>query len=440
MAEGKRGLFDWYFKSNLLIRILIGLVLGAIVGMVLAHMGGDAVKTAETYIKPFGDAFIRLLKMIIVPVVLFTLIVGTSSIQPSRLGRVGVKIMVYYIFTSICAAILGLIFGILSQPGRGIMLDVGTGATKAAASVPMSKVLLEIIPENVFNAFAQGVILQIIFFALMAGIALAFMRDSKDERIKNAADSVFHFFEGMAEVMFIVVRWIMQYAPIGVFALMVTVFAFNGSKVVGPLIKVTVVVYIALAVHLFLVYGGLLATRKIGVIGFIKKARNPMLTAFVTRSSGGTLPLSLKCADNMGVSKGVYSFTLPIGATINMDGTTIYQAICAVFIANAVGAPLTMSQMVVVVLTAVLASIGTAGVPGAGALMLLLVLESVGLKVEAGTAVAAAYAMILGIDALLDMGRTCLNVTGDIAGTVIVGDMEGEFDRSKYDAYTGADA
>jgi Na+/H+-dicarboxylate symporter len=206
---------------------------------------------------------------------------------------------------------------------------------------------------------------------------------------------------------------------------------------VGPLIKVTVIVYIALIVHLFLVYGGILLTRKIGIVGFVKKARAPMITAFVTRSSGGTLPLSSACADKMGVAKGVYSFTLPVGATINMDGTTIYQAICAVFIANAVGQPLDVAQMVMVVLTAVLASVGTAGVPGAGALMLLLVLESVGLKVEAGSAIAAAYAMILGIDALLDMGRTGLNVTGDIAGSVLVADIEGELDRAKYDAYAG---
>ena len=165
-----------------------------------------------------------------------------------------------------------------------------------------------------------------------------------------------------------------------------------------------------------------------------------MLTAFVTRSSGGTLPITMKTAENMGISKGVYSFTLPVGATINMDGTTIYQAICAMFIANAVGTPLTMTQMVTVVIVAVLASVGTAGVPGAGALMLLMVLESVGLRVEAGSAVAAAYGMILGIDALLDMGRTSMNVTGDLAGALYVGKLEGEVDDNKYKAFDGNNA
>jgi Na+/H+-dicarboxylate symporter len=219
---------------------------------------------------------------------------------------------------------------------------------------------------------------------------------------------------------------------------MLSVFAINGAKVAGPLVKVTVIVYLALAAHLIFVYGGLLATQKINVFGYIKRARDPMITAFVTRSSGGTLPITTRTADNMGISKGVYSFTLPIGATINMDGTTIYQAICAMFIANAIGVPLTGTQMVLVVITAVLASVGTAGVPGAGALMLLMVLESIGLGVEAGTPVAAAYALIFGLDALLDMGRTSLNVTGDLTGALLVSKMENEFDEKKYNAFDGS--
>lgn len=438
MSEAKRGMFDWYFKSNLLIRIMIGLILGAIVGIILAAMGGDIAMKVNGYIKPFGDAFIRLLKMIIIPVVLFTLVVGTSSISPGRLGRVGMKTLAYYIVTSIFAATVGLLMGVIGKPGMGITLESGVGTAKAAAKTSMTDVILNLIPENFFAALSSGVILQIIFFALLFGIALAFLRDSEDARVKNAADSVFNLFDGLSEVIFIVVRWIMQYAPIGVFALMVTVFAMNGAKVVGPLIKVTIIVYIGLAVQMIFVYGGVLAIKKYGVIGFIKRARDPMLTAFVTRSSGGTLPVTIKTADNMGVSKGVYSFTLPVGATVNMDGTTIYQIICACFIANAVGMPLTGTQMFLAVLTAVLASIGTAGVPGAGAIMLLMVLEAVGLNVEAGSAVAAAYAMILGIDALLDMGRTCMNVTGDLVGAVFVADSEGEMDRAKYDAFDGS--
>ncbi len=441
MSQAKKGLFDWYFKSNLLVRIMIGLILGAIVGGVLAATTapGEKIKILP-YIVPFGDAFIRLLKMIIVPVVFFTLVVGTSSIQPSRLGRVGVKIMAYYLITTFMAAIIGLILALIARPGMGVNLSVGTGEVKLAANKPISQVILELIPENVFGAFTNnGMILQVIFFALMVGVALAFLRDSKDARIKNAAETVYAFFDGFSEAMYLVVRWIMQYAPIGVFALMVNVFALNGPKVAGPLISVVIVVYVGLVIQAVFVYGGFLTVNKMNPFGFFKKARSPMLTAFVTRSSGGTLPITMKTADNMGVSRGVYSFTLPLGATINMDGTTIYQAVCAVFIANAVGSPLTFSQMVMVVVVCVLASIGTAGVPGAGAIMLLMVLESVGLKVETGSVIAAAYAMIFGIDALLDMGRTCINVTGDLVGTTVVAKSENEFDVEKYNAYTGAD-
>ncbi|MDR0486209.1 MAG: dicarboxylate/amino acid:cation symporter [Elusimicrobiota bacterium] len=436
----KKGWFDWYFKTNLLMRIFIGLVLGAVVGISLASVGGDTAVKVNGWIAPFGTAFIRLLQMIIVPTILFTLIIGTASISPNRLGKVGVKTLLYYAVTSVFAVIIGLIFAMVTKPGVGINLITENTAAKEAVKTTASSIILNVSPTNMFDAMNRGSVLQIIFFALLIGLALAFLREAKDERINKAAATVFTFFEGMVEIIFIIVRWVMQYAPIGVFALLVNVFALNGSKVVGPLIGVTVILYIALAVQLIFVYGGFLAVNKLNVFTFIKKARDPMLTAFVTRSSGGTLPISLRTAENMGISRGVYSFSLPLGSTINMDGTTIYEAICVMFIANAIGAPLDLGQMIMVVLTAVLAAIGTAGVPGAGAIMLLLVLESVGLKVEAGSAVAAAYAMILGIDALLDMGRTCMNVTGDVTGALVVAKSENEFDRAKYDAFDGTNA
>jgi Na+/H+-dicarboxylate symporter len=440
MAETKRGIFDWYFKTNLLLRIFLGLILGAIVGIALASAGGDTAAKVNSYIAPFGTAFIRLLQMIIVPTILFTLIVGTASIAPSRLGRVGVKTIVYYLITSVFAVIIGLIFAIVTDPGAGTTLAVTDAVAKEAAKTSASSIILNVIPTNMFDAMNRGSVLQIIFFAILIGLSLAFLKDAKEERVRKAADTVFNFFEGMVEIIFKVVGWVMQYAPIGVFALLSTVFASNGAKVVGPLIGVTVILYAALIVHLIVCYGSALAFNKVNVFSVIKKVRAPMLTAFVTRSSGGTLPISIKTAENMGVSKGVYSFSLPLGSTINMDGTTIYEAICVVFIANVIGAPLDLGQMIMVVLTAVLAAVGTAGVPGAGAIMLLLVLESVGLKVEAGSVVAGAYAIILGIDALLDMGRTCMNVTGDMVGAVVVANSEKEFNREKYSTYDGSNA
>lgn len=437
MSENKRGIFDWYFKTNLLLRIFLGLILGAVMGISLAYSGPETAAKVNSYIAPFGTAFIRLLQMIIVPVILFTLIAGTASIAPSRLGRVGIKVIAFYLITSFFAVIVGLIFAIVTQPGTGIELVATDSVAREAQKTAVSSIILNIIPTNMFDAMNKGSVLQIIFFAIMIGLSLAFLKEAKDERVNKAANLVFTFFEGMVEIIFKVVGWIMQYAPIGVFALLTSVFALNGPKVVGPLVGVVVILYAALAVHLIVVYGGFLAFNKLNVFGFIKRARDPMLTAFVTRSSGGTLPVSIKASENMGISRGVYSFSLPLGSTINMDGTTIYQAICVMFIANAIGAPLDFGQMIMVVFTAVLAAVGTAGVPGAGALMLLLVLESVGLRVEAGSVVAAAYAMILGIDALLDMGRTCMNVSGDIVGALVIAKSEKEFDREKYDAFNG---
>jgi Na+/H+-dicarboxylate symporter len=234
--------------------------------------------------------------------------------------------------------------------------------------------------------------------------------------------------------MYIVVKWVLQYAPIGVFALIAVVFAKQGAKVVGPLGVVTMACFLGYIIHVVVVYGGLLTLNRLSFIKFLQGAKEAMVTAFVTRSSSGTLPVTMRNAEeNLGVSRTVYSFTLPLGATINMDGTAIYQGVCALFIGFAVGIPLTLPQQLTVILTAVLASIGTAGVPGAGAIMLLMVLESVGLPLHEGSPVAAAYAMILGIDAILDMGRTCINVTGDLTGTTLVAKSEKMVDMSLWE-------
>lgn len=424
MSE-KGGILSWYFKSNLLLRILIGLILGAVAGIIFQNATGIiAVLT------PFGDIFVRLLKMIVQPVIIFTLIVGTASIAPSRLGKVGVKIILFYLCTSLFAIVVGLIFGNLIAPGTGLDLAGSDGVAGRELKTPsLIATLLAIVPTNPFNAFASGDVLPTICFSIFFGIALAFTREHSEERVRIAADTTYKFFEGAAEVIFKVVGWVMQYAPIGVFALIFVVFSKQGAEAFGPLLSTTVAVYLGLIFQLIIVYGGILFLFGLNPVKFFKKVRSPMLTAFVTRSSGGTLPVSMDVAENqIGIGRGVYGFTLPLGSTINMDGTTIYLGVCAMFIANAIGMPLTFSQQLTVVLTAVLASVGTAGVPGAGAIMLLMVLESVGLKVESGSAVAAAYAMVFGIDAILDMGRTSMNVVGDMTGTTIVAKLENEMD------------
>jgi Na+/H+-dicarboxylate symporter len=427
-ATKKKGLFAWYFNTNLLTRILIGMVLGIVAGMVF----GKGI----LWVGPFGDILVRLLKMIVMPVVIFTLVVGAASIHPSRLGRIGIKALAWYMFTSAIAVAIGLACGNLFRPGSGMSLgDVGAAAGKTLTQPSLLDTFMAIIPTNPFESVTSGNILAVIFSSIMFGMALAHLRENKKERIRNAAATVFSFFEGCAEIMYKVVQWVLEYAPIGVFALIAVVFAKQGAQAFGPLATITASVYIGLAVHLLVVYCSMVALYGINPLQFLIRIREAFVTAFVTRSSGATLPVSMEVADEkLGVSKGVYSFTLPLGATINMDGTAIYQGVCAVFVGLAIGMPLTFNQQLTVIATAVLASIGTAGVPGAGAIMLLLVLDSVGLKVEPGSAVAAAYAMILGIDALLDMGRTGMNVAGDLAVTTVVAKSEGELDPAVWDA------
>lgn len=424
MSEGKKGALDWYFKSNLLMRILIGLILGAIVGLI----AGDSIM----WVAPFGTLFVRLLQMIVMPVIFATLVMGSASISPAELGKVGVKIVAFYLVTSALAVTIGLVMANVFQPGSGLGLTGADGVAGRALQQPaLRDTLLNIVPTNPFGALAAGAVLPVIFFAILFGIGISYLKISSDERIRTAGETLFVLFDGAAEVMYIMVRWVLQYAPIGVFALLAVVFAQQGAAAAGPLGIVIVAVFLGLILHVVVVYGGLLKINGLSFVKFLKGSREAMLTAFVTRSSGGTLPVTMRNAEaNLGVSRKVHSFTLPLGATINMDGTAIYLGVCALFIGFAIGMPLGFGQQITIILTAVLASIGTAGVPGAGAIMLLMVLQSVGLPIEDGSAVAAAYAMILGIDAILDMGRTCANVTGDLTGTTIVAKSENELDMS----------
>ncbi len=419
------GLFSWYFKPNLLVRILVGLILGAICGIIFQN-----AEMAITILSPIGELFIRLLKMIVIPVIAATLIVGASSITPAQLGRIGLKTLFYYTLTSVFAIMIGLGVGKLINPGLGLELMADTATEGKSAEAPnMLQILLEIVPTNPIGVISSGQVLPMIFFCLIFGIALAFGRDSHDELAKKSADTVFYFVDGVSQAMFKIVGWVMQYAPIGVFALIFIVFSKNGATAFGSLASVTATVYIGFILQIALVYCVICALMKLSPITFLRKARPALITGFVTRSSGATLPVSIQSAQAMGVPKNIYSFGLPVGSTMNMDGTTVYLGVCAIFIANAVGVPLDASQMLTITLTAVLGAIGTAGVPGAGAIMLLMVLESIGLPVQAGSAVAVAYGMILGIDALLDMGRTALNVVGDITGVVVVAKQEKTLDE-----------
>ncbi|MBP2202000.1 Na+/H+-dicarboxylate symporter [Methanococcus voltae] len=414
-----------YLDYPVLNKILIGLILGTIAGMVF----GESI----AFLKPLGDLFIRLLKMLVIPIIVSTIIMGSASISPSRLERVGLKIVLFYLLTSAFAVIIGLALGNIFQPGMGLQLvaDTTTMAVKQAPS--LLDTFLNIVPTNPFSAIASGQVLPTIFFSVILGVALSYLIDSDNERISGSAKTFFKMFEALAEAMYLVVKGVMQYAPIGVFALMAYVMGTQGSTAIYSLFGITSVIFVGYALQIFVVYGLLLKVFKFNPLKFFNKVKDVIVTSFVTRSSSGTLPVTMEVADeNLGVSKSIYSFTLPLGTTLNMDGTAIYQGVCVLFIANAIGMPLGFEQQMVVVLTALLASIGTAGVPGAGPIMLAMVLASIGISLE-NPSVAAAYAMILGIDAILDMGRTLVNVMGDTVGTTIVAKSENEVDNTKWE-------
>lgn len=418
----KGGILGWYFNFNLLYRILIGLVIGAAAGIILAATGIDKL---PEWLSMFGTIFTRLLKMIILPIILSTLIVGASSVSPANIGKVGIRIIVMYLVTSALAVIIGLAMGSIFRPNAELAVLAANAAGKTA-SVSVWQTISDIIPTSVASAVVNEKILQVIFFALIFGICLSYMKIAQDERLARCGQVIYDFCDGVAEIMMKMVKGIMQYAPIGVAVLVCEVFAKNGAKVAGSLLIVTIACFLGYALHILLVYGGLLRIYKIPAKKFFNAAKTPFITAFVTRSSNGTLPVTIEGAEQLGIDKEVYGFSLPLGATINMDGTAIYQGVCAIFIVLSVtGSSLTFGQMCMVVLSATLASIGTAGVPGAGAIMLAMVMSSIGFPIVEATPIAGAYAMILGIDAILDMGRTALNVTGDLCCTTCVAKQMG---------------
>jgi Na+/H+-dicarboxylate symporter len=426
-------MFSWYFHSNLLLRITAGLIIGAVVGIAMGFAPA-MIPGYVKYTKFFGDVFINLLRMIVVPTIFFSLIVGASSITPAQLGKVGGKTLIYYLVTSAICIGIALVLANIFAPGTGLnMVGDSAAAAKELKAPGFAEVLLAIIPTNPVNSLAKGDVLPIIFFALIFGIALAILRDMKGTDLGAYADTTFHVFSALAEVMYKIVHGVMQYAPIGVFVLISIVFAQQGPKVIGPTLYVLAVFYLGLIVHLVLGYGGVLRVFGLGLGKFINGVKEASITAFVTRSSNATLPVTMRVSEeNLGVPQSISAFALPIGATVNMDGTAIYLTIGAVFIGNAVGMPLGLEQQLMLMLVATLGAIGAAGVPGAGAIMMLMVLEAVNLPVTAGSAVAVAYALILGIDALFDMGRTCMNVTGDVVGVAVVAKTENTLDMSKW--------
>lgn len=401
----------WWKHLALWKKIFIGLCLGLIVGLLF--------KDVALMLKPVGTLFINMIKMLIVPLVFATLVTGITSMEDlSKMRRIGIKTFSIYLITTAIAVAIGLAFGILFEPGSGVALS-NTAAVAVKKAPPLIDTLLALIPTNPIDSLTKGDILQIIVFAIFLGISI----NLAGEKGRPVAA----FFESFSETMFKMTEIVISFAPIGVFGLMAWVSASYGVDVLLSLAKVIACVYIASMIHMALTMGGGIALfAKLNPITFFKGILSAQTVAFTTTSSSGTLPITTSnTIHNLGVSKPIASFVLPLGATINMDGTAIYQGICVMFVAQAFGVDLTFANYLTIILTATLASIGTAGVPGAGLIMLSLVLTSVNLPLEG-------IAIIAGIDRILDMARTTVNVTGDAMTSVLIAKSEGELDEKIY--------
>lgn len=413
----KRRAFAFWFEQDLWKQIFIALVAGLILGVVLNQTGNSSI---AAQIKPIGDLFIRGIKMLIVPLVFVSLVTGVASLKDgATLGRLSVKAIGLYLVTTAFAISIGLGLATFFNPGLGVDLGAATAAEAQVAPSVVSTIL-ELVPTNPIEAFATANVLQIIVFAILLGIAIV--------KVGETASPVKQFFESTAEVMYRLTSIIISFAPYGVFALMTWVAGTYGFEILAPLAKVIGLIYFGCALHAILVYGGMVKLLSgLNPVRYFQGSIEPIMVAFTSTSSSGTLPVTMMAAErNLGVPRRISSFVLPMGATVNMDGTALYQGVCAIFIAQAYGIDLSMGQYLTIVLTATLASIGTAGVPGAGLIMLSLVLTSVGLPLEG-------VAIIAGIDRILDMARTALNVAGDCAVSCTVAQSEGALDRGAYD-------
>ncbi|MDN7227612.1 dicarboxylate/amino acid:cation symporter [Planococcus liqunii] len=402
-------------KTSLTVKVLSGLVLGAIVGLLINLFAPGAFENLNTFLfVPLGQIFLSMINMLVVPLVLFSIILGTAGLgDPAKLGRIGFKTVTYFLVTTTIAIIIGLGLAALIQPGLAGDFDLGSASFESEEAPSVADTLLNIIPDNPLAAMTEGNMLQIIVFAVFIGLALTALGDK--------TKGIFNLVEQGNEIMMYLVGLVMKFAPYGTFGLIATAVGSQGFSAMKAMGSYMVVILAALFIHSVFTYGGTVAVlAKKNPIWFFKKFAPAMSVAFSTSSSNATLPVSMDVAQKeLGVPKSISSFVQPLGATINMDGTAIMQGVATMFIAQAFGIELTLVELATVVLTAVLASVGTAGVPGVGLIMLAMVLGSVGLPVEG-------IGLIIGIDRLLDMTRTAVNITGDAACAVYVAETEGK--------------
>jgi Na+/H+-dicarboxylate symporter len=421
-------------KSSLTTRILIGMISGITLGSFLQWLmpnGNDLVINiflfelslqgfvVDGVLEVIGQIFMASLRMLVVPLVFVSLVCGVCSLQDTtKLGRIGGKAIGLYLLTTAIAITFAIFIAIIIGPGEGVGMTANTSFT-AREAPSFAQVIIQMFPTNPFEAFAQGNMLQIIIFALLFGIAIA-LSGKTGERVAS-------LFQDLSEVIMRLVTILMNIAPYGVFALLASLFTTVSLETFGNLIVYFVVVISVLLIHALVTYPVILKLLTgLNPVIFLKKMRDATLFAFSTASSNATIPVTLETATKkMGVDNSIASFTVPLGATINMDGTAIMQGVATVFIAQVFSQDLTLADYLTVVLTATLASIGTAGVPGVGLIMLAMVLDQVGLPVEG-------IALIIGVDRLLDMTRTAVNVTGDSMVSIIVAKSERQFDNDMF--------
>lgn len=428
-------------KITLWKRVLVALVLGGVIGLGLRYgIGVEAGSAlANQWLQPFGNAFVDLIKMLVVPLIIVTLISGVTAMgDPARIGSLGVRTIGLYMLTTAFAVVIGLIMGTIFQPGAGVdfstastdaLQDVGARVEAGTAAVEATflEKLFEVIPSNVFIAMTDGAtgnVLQIIFFSLLFGAACLVAGEK--------AKPVVAVIESAAEVMLKLTVMIMELAPIGVFFLMAWVMATRGLTVLDNLALLTIALYLACILHILLVhcFGIIKGTLRLPVMRFLDGIRDAQVVAFSTASSAGTLPVTItNVSENLGVKKAVASSVLPVGATINMDGTAIYLGIVALFAAQAIGFDLSLTQYVMVAFAATATSIGAAAIPSAGLLLAYAVLSVIGVSEEQALLI---IAFIFPFDRLLDMMRTVTNVTGDAAVASAVAKWEGELDEEVF--------
>ena len=408
-------------KIPLSIKIFAGLLIGVILGLISVEGGildstifsgnaGAALNLLKEYVKPIGDIFLNLLKFVVVPIVLLSIITGIISLSDiKKVWSIGIKTILFYLCTTFVALVIGTIIATVFKKGF-VILDTTGAEYQAKEAQNFIKVIADMFPTNIVAPLLNASMLQVIVIALFIGFAII-IAGEKAQAFANLIES--------ANAVFIeVMDMIIHFSPIGIICLVSPVIAENGPKIIGSLALVIGIAYVGYALHMLITYSIMVAgIAKVDPVKFFRGIAPAMVMAFSSASSVGTLPLNIDCTTKLGGRRDIVSFVLPLGATINMDGTAIYQAVCTVFIATCYGVNLSMSQIVTVIVTATIASIGTAGVPGAGVVMLAMVLQAVGLPVDG-------IALVLGVDRIFDMGRTVVNITGDSACALCVSALE----------------